>query len=241
MPVFLARVSLAPPARHAHAETIAISRSRSRRRSSNARSAFGIAVDSRIERGRTYRHALRIRRSTRERYDRIVVAAAAPGQPRVQPRRHRLAARQRARRDRRPAARQGRATRHSASATISTAAATRQSRTRRRGPRLGTALPQPRSIGIQRRAGPVTALHARLGARRHLRVDRDGFLGDRRPGEVRDGPPATGPSHLGGELGVGDQGVDTVGERSRERSRVDWVDRARGLLRAPPGSPSQGR
>lgn len=47
-------------------------------------SAFGIAVDSRIERGRTYRHALRIAIDT-ERYDRIVVAAAAQGSPGFSP------------------------------------------------------------------------------------------------------------------------------------------------------------
>jgi hypothetical protein len=42
--------------------------------------AFGIAVDSRIERGRTYRHALRYTIEN-ERYDRIVIAASAPGSP----------------------------------------------------------------------------------------------------------------------------------------------------------------
>jgi hypothetical protein len=41
---------------------------------------FGIPVDSRIERGRTYRHALR-RTVQHERFDRIVVAAAAPNSP----------------------------------------------------------------------------------------------------------------------------------------------------------------
>jgi hypothetical protein len=46
--------------------------------------AFGVAVDSRIERGRTYRHALRIALDT-ERYDRIVVAAAAQGSPGFSP------------------------------------------------------------------------------------------------------------------------------------------------------------
>jgi nucleotide-binding universal stress UspA family protein len=42
--------------------------------------AFGIPVDARIERGRTYRHALR-QTIERERFDRIVIAAAANGQP----------------------------------------------------------------------------------------------------------------------------------------------------------------
>jgi hypothetical protein len=40
--------------------------------------AFGIAVDARVERGRTRRHALR-RAIATERYDRIVMAAATPG------------------------------------------------------------------------------------------------------------------------------------------------------------------
>ncbi|MFZ0042793.1 MAG: universal stress protein [Solirubrobacteraceae bacterium] len=41
---------------------------------------FGIAVDARIERGRTYRHALR-QTMRHERFDRIVVAAAAHDRP----------------------------------------------------------------------------------------------------------------------------------------------------------------
>jgi hypothetical protein len=40
--------------------------------------AFGVAVDARVERGRTARHAL-ARAIQSERYDRIVIAAAAPG------------------------------------------------------------------------------------------------------------------------------------------------------------------
>ena len=40
--------------------------------------AWGIPVDARIERGRTYRHALR-QTFEHERYDRIVLAAAARG------------------------------------------------------------------------------------------------------------------------------------------------------------------
>lgn len=46
--------------------------------------AFGIAVDSRIERGRDYRHALR-QTIANERYDRIVIAAAAPDSPGFSP------------------------------------------------------------------------------------------------------------------------------------------------------------
>ena len=41
---------------------------------------FGIAVDARIERGRTYRHALR-QTMAHERFDRIVIAAAARNNP----------------------------------------------------------------------------------------------------------------------------------------------------------------
>jgi hypothetical protein len=41
---------------------------------------FGIAVDARIERGRTYRHALRLTMA-HERFDRIVIAAAAHNNP----------------------------------------------------------------------------------------------------------------------------------------------------------------
>jgi hypothetical protein len=41
---------------------------------------FGIAVDARIERGRTYRHALR-QTMQNERFDRIVIAAAAHNNP----------------------------------------------------------------------------------------------------------------------------------------------------------------
>jgi hypothetical protein len=41
---------------------------------------FGVPVDARLERGRTYRHALR-QAIELERFDRIVIAAAANGQP----------------------------------------------------------------------------------------------------------------------------------------------------------------
>ena len=56
----------------------------------------GVPVDSRIERGRNRRHALR-RAIAQERFDRIVIAAAATGKPRLRRRRRRLAARQRRR------------------------------------------------------------------------------------------------------------------------------------------------
>ena len=42
--------------------------------------AFGVPVDARIQRGRTYLHALR-RTIAQERFDRVVLAAAANGQP----------------------------------------------------------------------------------------------------------------------------------------------------------------
>jgi Universal stress protein family len=42
--------------------------------------SFGVPVDARLERGRTARHAL-MRAIESERYDRIVIAAAAPGAP----------------------------------------------------------------------------------------------------------------------------------------------------------------
>ena len=42
--------------------------------------SFGVPVDARVERGRTARHAL-TRAIESERYDRIVIAAAAPGAP----------------------------------------------------------------------------------------------------------------------------------------------------------------
>ena len=46
--------------------------------------AFGVAVDARIERGRTDRHALR-QTIAHERFDRIVIAAAADGGPGFDP------------------------------------------------------------------------------------------------------------------------------------------------------------
>jgi hypothetical protein len=46
--------------------------------------AFGVAIDARIERGRTARHAL-YRAIESERHDRIVIAAAAPGAPGFRP------------------------------------------------------------------------------------------------------------------------------------------------------------
>jgi hypothetical protein len=45
---------------------------------------FGITVDARIERGRTYRHALR-QTMAHEKFDRVVIAAAAHGTPGFDP------------------------------------------------------------------------------------------------------------------------------------------------------------
>ena len=50
----------------------------------NRAAAFGISVDSRIERGRDYRHAMR-QTIDHERYDRIVIAAAAHASPGFSP------------------------------------------------------------------------------------------------------------------------------------------------------------
>lgn len=47
-------------------------------------SAFGVPVDARVERGRTYRHALR-RTIATERFERIVMAAATGGGPGFDP------------------------------------------------------------------------------------------------------------------------------------------------------------
>ncbi len=83
VPVFLARVSLHLPLDTPlpRQSNIAIPLQEA---IEHRAAAFGIAVDSRIERGRTYRHALR-QTIDSERYDRIVIAAAAHGSPRLQP------------------------------------------------------------------------------------------------------------------------------------------------------------
>ena len=56
------------------------SRSRSRKQSNKRATKFEVPVDARIQRGRTYRHALR-QTIEQERFDRIVIAAAANGNP----------------------------------------------------------------------------------------------------------------------------------------------------------------
>jgi hypothetical protein len=77
VPVFLARVSLQLPLDTPLPRQSAIAIPLQEAIEHRA-IAFGIPVDTRIERGRTYRHALR-ETILSERYDRIVVAAAAKG------------------------------------------------------------------------------------------------------------------------------------------------------------------
>lgn len=77
VPVFLARVSLHLPLDTPLPRQSAIAIPLQEAIEHRA-IAFGIPVDARIERGRTYRHALR-ETILNERYDRIVIAAAAKG------------------------------------------------------------------------------------------------------------------------------------------------------------------
>jgi hypothetical protein len=79
VPVFLARVALQLPLDTPlpRQSNIAIPLQEAIERRATK---FGITVDARIERGRTYRHALRLTLE-HERFDRIVVAAAAPDNP----------------------------------------------------------------------------------------------------------------------------------------------------------------
>jgi hypothetical protein len=79
VPVFLARVSfdlpLDTPLPRQSAVCIPLQEAIEQRAA-----AFGVPVDSRIERGRSYRHALRQTIEV-ERFDRIVIAAASHGSP----------------------------------------------------------------------------------------------------------------------------------------------------------------
>jgi hypothetical protein len=77
VPIFLARVPLHLPldAPLPHQSGIAIPLQEA---IEHRATAFGVPVDARIERGRSYRHALR-QTIEHERYDRIVIAAAAHG------------------------------------------------------------------------------------------------------------------------------------------------------------------
>jgi nucleotide-binding universal stress UspA family protein len=79
VPVFLARVPLHLPLDAAlpRQSTIAISLQEAIEQRATA---FGVPVDARIERGRTHRHALR-QTIANERFERMVIAAAAQGSP----------------------------------------------------------------------------------------------------------------------------------------------------------------
>jgi hypothetical protein len=77
VPVFLARVSWHLPIDTPLPRQSSIALSLQEAIEQRA-TAWGIPVDARIERGRTYRHALR-QTFEHERYDRIVLAAATPG------------------------------------------------------------------------------------------------------------------------------------------------------------------
>lgn len=83
VPVFLARVplqlSLDTPLPKQSAIAISLQEAIEQRAT-----AFGVAVDARIERGRSYRHALR-QTIAAERFDRIVIAAGAHGSPGFEP------------------------------------------------------------------------------------------------------------------------------------------------------------
>jgi nucleotide-binding universal stress UspA family protein len=79
VPVFLARVPLHLPLDAAlpRQSTIAITLQEAIEQRATA---FGVPVDARIERGRTYRHALR-QTIANERFERMVIAAAAHDSP----------------------------------------------------------------------------------------------------------------------------------------------------------------
>jgi nucleotide-binding universal stress UspA family protein len=79
VPVFLARVPLHLPLDTAlpRQSTIAITLQEAIEQRATT---FSVPIDARIERGRTHRHALR-QTITNERYDRMVIAAAAQGCP----------------------------------------------------------------------------------------------------------------------------------------------------------------
>ena len=79
VPVFLARVSLDLPLDSPIPRQSAIALPLQDAIEQRA-AEFGIAVDARIERGRSYRHALR-QAISHERFDQIVIAATDQGQP----------------------------------------------------------------------------------------------------------------------------------------------------------------
>jgi len=79
MPVFLARVPLTLPLDSPLPRQAAVCLPLQEAIEQRA-AAFGVPVDARVERGRTYRHALRQTFAT-ERFERIVMAAASDGGP----------------------------------------------------------------------------------------------------------------------------------------------------------------
>lgn len=79
LPVFLARVPLTLPLDSPLPRQAAIS-IRLQEAIEQRAAAFGVPVDARVERGRTHRHALR-QTIANERFERIVVAAAAQDGP----------------------------------------------------------------------------------------------------------------------------------------------------------------
>jgi nucleotide-binding universal stress UspA family protein len=79
MPVFLARVPLTLPLDSPLPRQAAVCLPLQEAIEHRA-AAFGVPVDARVERGRTYRHALRQTIAT-ERFERIVMAAASNGGP----------------------------------------------------------------------------------------------------------------------------------------------------------------
>ena len=79
LPVFLARVPLTLPLDAPLPRQAAVCMPLQDAIEQRA-AAFGVPVDARVERGRTYRHALR-RTIATERYERIVMAAATDGGP----------------------------------------------------------------------------------------------------------------------------------------------------------------
>jgi hypothetical protein len=79
MPVFLARVPLTLPLDAPLPRQAAICL-RLQEAIEQRAAAFGVPVDARVERGRSYRHALR-RTIATERFERIVMAAASDGGP----------------------------------------------------------------------------------------------------------------------------------------------------------------
>jgi hypothetical protein len=79
MPVFLARVPLTLPLDSPLPRQAAVCLPLQEAIEHRA-AAYGVPVDARVERGRTYRHALRQTFAT-ERFERIVMAAATDGGP----------------------------------------------------------------------------------------------------------------------------------------------------------------